>query len=372
MSKPLITFALFAYNQERFIREAVEGAFAQTYSPLEIILSDDCSPDATFRIMQEMAAGYRGRHTVILNRNLTNLGLAGQVNRIMQLTRGELVVAAAGDDVSTPQRVEQLFSTWNAADRPVAVIYSDVMEVAEDGRPLYLLGRDRSVKVAFLDVLEGKATQPLIGCSECWHRRLFDWFGPLAEDVVNEDSAIYYRAGLCGSIQHVHEVLVHHRCHAANLGAAGRQQALDAQGILRHHGENFRRMTCLFRNFLRDLDKYKSISRSNEETERLEKLGNKWLEFSRIAHRLCAETGIRRLRLLLLYLARVPSPAYRRLLATQLLIPSIYLTVKKKVPWLYSWLTGTTGGISLPQPACIAKTVSLGHKIQSDAHGDAR
>jgi len=40
--RPLLTFALFGYNQEQYIREAVEGAFAQTYSPLEIILSDDC------------------------------------------------------------------------------------------------------------------------------------------------------------------------------------------------------------------------------------------------------------------------------------------------------------------------------------------
>ena len=70
--KPLITFALFAYNQERFIREAVEGAFSQTYSPLEIILSDDCSPDRTFEIMKEMAAEYTGPHTIVLNRNEKN------------------------------------------------------------------------------------------------------------------------------------------------------------------------------------------------------------------------------------------------------------------------------------------------------------
>jgi len=45
--RPLVTFALVAYNQEQYIREAVEGAFAQTYEPLEIILSDDCSSDRT-------------------------------------------------------------------------------------------------------------------------------------------------------------------------------------------------------------------------------------------------------------------------------------------------------------------------------------
>ena len=54
-SPPLVTFALFAYNQEAFIREAVASALSQTYEPLEIILSDDCSTDRTFAIMQELA-----------------------------------------------------------------------------------------------------------------------------------------------------------------------------------------------------------------------------------------------------------------------------------------------------------------------------
>ena len=29
--RPLVTFALFAYNQEKYIREAVDSAFAQSY-----------------------------------------------------------------------------------------------------------------------------------------------------------------------------------------------------------------------------------------------------------------------------------------------------------------------------------------------------
>ena len=64
--RPLICFGLLAYNQEPFIREAVEGALAQTYAPLEIILSDDCSTDRTFEIMQETVAAYRGPHKVVL------------------------------------------------------------------------------------------------------------------------------------------------------------------------------------------------------------------------------------------------------------------------------------------------------------------
>ncbi len=78
LDKPLVTFTLFAYNHEKYIREkAVEGALAQTYTPLEIILSDDCSTDRTFEIIQEIAKSYTGKHQLVINRNKKNLGLAG-------------------------------------------------------------------------------------------------------------------------------------------------------------------------------------------------------------------------------------------------------------------------------------------------------
>ena len=66
---PLITFALLAYNQESYIREAVEGAFAQNYSPLEIILSDDYSTDKTYEIMKDLVDEYKGFHIIKINRN---------------------------------------------------------------------------------------------------------------------------------------------------------------------------------------------------------------------------------------------------------------------------------------------------------------
>ena len=62
--KPLVTFPLFAFNQEQYIREAIEGAFAQTYEPLEISLSDDVSSDDTFEIKVQMANEYSGVHSV--------------------------------------------------------------------------------------------------------------------------------------------------------------------------------------------------------------------------------------------------------------------------------------------------------------------
>ena len=88
--RSLVTFALFAYNQEEFIREAVEGAFAQTYEPLEIILSDDFSSDRSYQIMQEMAAAYEGPHKIIVRSNTFNIGTALHVQSAFAESEGQL------------------------------------------------------------------------------------------------------------------------------------------------------------------------------------------------------------------------------------------------------------------------------------------
>lgn len=119
--RPLATFALFAFNQERFIREAIEGAFAQTYSPLEIILSDDCSSDATPAILEEMAATYRGPHKVIVRRGTRNIGTLAHVLQAARLASGEIFVVGAGDDISLPQRTEQILAAFAKSE---AIAYS--------------------------------------------------------------------------------------------------------------------------------------------------------------------------------------------------------------------------------------------------------
>src|SRR5262245_41375183 len=114
--KPLVTLALFVYNHERFVAEALRSAFAQTYAPLEIIVSDDCSTDKTFEIVQREVRGYDGPHQIRLNRNTENIGFAEQVNLVTGLARGRLIVLAGGDDVSLPSRVEKSFVAYSTSN----------------------------------------------------------------------------------------------------------------------------------------------------------------------------------------------------------------------------------------------------------------
>jgi|TARA_R100000935_G_scaffold57753_1_gene92480 glycosyltransferase involved in cell wall biosynthesis len=129
--RALVTFALFAYNQEKFIREAVEGAFSQTYEPLEIILSDDYSSDRTFEIIERMAAEYTGPHRVIVRQSQANRGLVRHIRDVVEIASGHIVVVAAGDDISFSQRTKELVTLIDEEGSAFAA--SNYSRIASDG-----------------------------------------------------------------------------------------------------------------------------------------------------------------------------------------------------------------------------------------------
>lgn len=209
--RPLVTFAVIAYNQERFIREAIEGAFAQTYEPLEIILSDDCSPDRTFEIMQEMAAAYDGPHKVVLNRNEPNLGLVPHIDRVMELVSGEFIVVNAGDDVSVPERTRILTDIWRNAGGEITLVHSPAMSIDENGR---VVGERHSNRALIDDPTPHTIAAGclyVLGATASWDRAVFDVFGPISPGVSTEDIVIPFRAAILGRIAYVSQKLVKHR-----------------------------------------------------------------------------------------------------------------------------------------------------------------
>lgn len=209
--RPLVTFALFAYNQERFIREAVEGALSQDYSPLQIVLSDDCSSDQTFEIMQEVAAAYEGPHELVLNRNERNLGLGGHIRKVASMATGEIVVMAAGDDVSCGDRVSSLVNVYAERHDIYAVLsgfevinkYDKVLEVIGNG-PVsnYNTG---------IFGLARKGGGVGAGATYSYRRDVFFWPKEFPPECGAEDRLLPFRAALMGGVHHLRRPLVKYR-----------------------------------------------------------------------------------------------------------------------------------------------------------------
>ena len=266
--RPLICFGLLAYNQEPFIREAVKGALAQTYAPLEIILSDDCSTDRTFEIMQETVADYCGLHSVVLNRTPRNTGtVVAHINQVMQLVRGKLVVIAAGDDVSIPERTEICYQAWGDSGRRSASIWSEYLPIDESGNGVGggVLRSDGDAPACFehlpasaIKVAAWRA-EVAFGCTQAWSAEIFRVFGPLPPipGLVNEDSPIFFRAALlAGQATRINTPLVRYRQHSGNcsltLRAGGETKANKPNWTLAMRQRELRRQMAVAKCYWQD------------------------------------------------------------------------------------------------------------------------
>ena len=208
---PLVTFILVAYQQESYVREAVEAAFAQDYPRLQIILSDDCSADTTYAIMRDMREAYRGPHEILLNRTATNVGLTAHLNDVIGRADGELIVFAAGDDISSPERTTKLVDAWLKSGRTAQLLHSDARRISADGRILGIRQPEEPARTTPTPEALAAAGTGVIGATVAVTPQLFDRFGPLDPELGCEDLVMPFWAALVDGLLYVREPLVAHR-----------------------------------------------------------------------------------------------------------------------------------------------------------------
>lgn len=198
LDRPLVSFTLYAYNQEDCVREAVESALAQTYSPLEIILSDDCSRDRTFEIMQEMAAAYRGPHRVVARKSAVNRGLLRHINDVVQIAQGEIIVYAAGDDISLPERTAEHVAIYTRWPETYAVC-SDYFTMSEIPVP-FAEQTERGVREFTLLRHMSNAGGWGAGATYSYRRKCYEWPVPVPDQFEYEDRTLPTSAALLGRV----------------------------------------------------------------------------------------------------------------------------------------------------------------------------
>lgn len=105
--KPLVSVAVVTYNSSKTVVETLDSIYNQTYPNLELIVSDDCSPDNTAEICTDWIEAHKDRfvRTELLTFE-KNTGVSANMNRGADACKGEWVKDIAGDDVLLPDCVE--------------------------------------------------------------------------------------------------------------------------------------------------------------------------------------------------------------------------------------------------------------------------
>lgn len=225
MSAPRLSLLLLVYNQRDTVEQAVRSCLAQQGEAIEVVLSDDASTDDSYTLMQRLAADYRGPHRLLLNRNPQNLGIGAHLNRLVEISHGELLVVAAGDDASLPQRCLQLAQAWAAAAEVPDLIASPLIDMAEDGSLHGVIPVD---DLAQWTLNRWLSERPLvIGAGHAWTRRAFMRFGPLHPHIAYEDQVMGFRALAGGGALTLAEPLVAYR----RGGTSAKALAQTAAGV---------------------------------------------------------------------------------------------------------------------------------------------
>jgi glycosyltransferase involved in cell wall biosynthesis len=136
MDFPLVSICIPVYNGEKYLRECLDSAVKQTYRNTEIIIVDDGSGDMTLTIAQEYAAN-DSRVKIFVNEK--NLGLVGNWNHSIRLSKGKWIKFLFQDDYIAENMIEKMMQHASEENKFIvcnrAFVFSE--EVSEVTRNLY-------------------------------------------------------------------------------------------------------------------------------------------------------------------------------------------------------------------------------------------
>lgn len=104
---PKVSVVTITYNHEAFIEQALESILGQeTDFPVELVVADDASTDATPDIVREVAERHPDRVVPLLRPR--NLGIHANFVSALEATRGDYVALCEGDDYWTdPHKLQR-------------------------------------------------------------------------------------------------------------------------------------------------------------------------------------------------------------------------------------------------------------------------
>jgi glycosyltransferase involved in cell wall biosynthesis len=212
----LISIVMLCYNHEKFVAEALEGVLAQTYSPIDIIIIDDCSQDATADIVAAKLAALPDRSHIRFMRNPTNLGELGTCDVAFKAARGDFIVLTADDDIMRSNMVAEMVEAWKAHDVSLITVNAELID--EHSNSLGRTSRECNIQIedSFETLARDGANACCFGAGLGFDRQVYLTFGmPPAHLHVLDIMFPFYACLLKGG-RFLNKPLLQYRIHGKN------------------------------------------------------------------------------------------------------------------------------------------------------------
>ena len=113
----LVSICIPAYNSGAFIRQTLDCALNQTYSNIEINISDDASDDDTVAIIESINSP-----RIVLKKHTLRLGLEGNWNSALSMATGKYIKMLCADDIIDKTCIEKQVSVFENEENLALVI----------------------------------------------------------------------------------------------------------------------------------------------------------------------------------------------------------------------------------------------------------
>lgn len=212
----MISIVLATYNGAQYLCEQLESVLAQTIQDFELVVSDDCSSDETWQILQNYAQKDNRIH---LYKNECNLGFKTNFEKAISFCKGEFIALCDQDDIWTSNHLEILLN--NIGNNMVSCGNSELID--SEGRKL---GLSLKQLEAFDKVPEGDMEKalsfllfrnPIQGASMLIKRVFFNKALPIPEGVRYHDAWFAIFSCFYGGISYTSEIVNQYRMHGNNV-----------------------------------------------------------------------------------------------------------------------------------------------------------
>lgn len=144
----LVSICVPVYKVEEYIERCSRSLFEQTYENIEFVFIDDCSPDNSIAILQQIVELYPKRKNQIrIIRHETNSGLGIARNTAVREAKGDFILHVDSDDYISTDAVERLVAKQKETNAdivkyPKKILYkssTQIEDLSEYSSPRKLL-----------------------------------------------------------------------------------------------------------------------------------------------------------------------------------------------------------------------------------------
>jgi glycosyltransferase involved in cell wall biosynthesis len=128
---PKVSVICLSYNHERFLVEALDSVYNQSYGNIEIIIVDDASKDSSQQVIENWLIGKSSIKYFPLQ---SNVGNCKAFNIGYAHATGDYVIDFATDDVMLSGRIEKQVLFFETLDATYGVVFTDSVYIDEDGK----------------------------------------------------------------------------------------------------------------------------------------------------------------------------------------------------------------------------------------------